>query len=300
MMGTIWKSQKTPAFLMITLLQIQALMTDEVQILNGVEGQRLDIRCDYPYSQRENPKYFCYGDCSPSSHLIRTDKHQVWVRGDRFSLYDNTTGAFMVARVDELRLGDGGMYYCGVDISLYRDTLVEIQLSVSPVRITTNPLENVTQNAAHGGDIKMDTFHLPLVLTAVMCVAALLFVCIFTLFLLLVVKQQTSASRPNREISSDYETMMPGVPAVETTDSHSHAYCIDLPALEPPPDICLHFTSRHRYSSVTPGFNAYVDVEELEQDHQYQHLDPSLLEEHIYHSLCQSNNPKDQPVGDKD
>lgn len=107
-------------------------MSDKAQILNGVEGQRLDIRCDYPDSQRDNAKYFCYGDCSPSSHLIRTDKHELWVREGRFSLYDNTTGAFIVARVDELRPEDSGTYRCGVDVILYRDTFIEIQLNVSP------------------------------------------------------------------------------------------------------------------------------------------------------------------------
>lgn len=187
-------------------------------------------------------------------------------------------------------------------------------------------------------------FHLQLVLTAVTCVAALLFVCLFTLSLLRGVKQQSTASSQNREvcsrdrlfillrskhvtfrlicidhsktshvwsrnvserlffhqISSDYVTMMPGVTtAAETTGSHSPPDCTDLTALKPPPDVCSDITSKHRHSSVTPSLTDYVDVEEqgqMCQEQQYQHLDPSLLEEHIYYSLHQTNNPKDQSV----
>ncbi|KAF7653269.1 hypothetical protein LDENG_00085360 [Lucifuga dentata] len=209
-MGMIWNAWKSIATSIITVLQIQGLMSDKAKIL---EGQRLDIRSATTPTSSEN-------------------------------LTHHTT--------------------------------------------------------AFPGDIQVEKVFLPLVVTAVMCVAALIFVCIFTLSLLLVVKLPNSTSHRNREISSDYETITPGVTTVaETSSSQSSADCTDLTDLTPQPDICSHIMSTHQQSAVT-GLNDYADVEEPGQMCHYQQLDASLVEEHIYHSLHETNNPKEQPEGVKD
>lgn len=145
-------------------------------------------------------------------------------------------------------------------------------------------------------DDPVNKIHLSLFVTAAMCMAAILFICLFTLCLLLAVKHRRPGARQNRESSSDYETMMPGVRTEpELLCGSSTPDCADPSALpSPPPDLCSHFTSKHRESTVTLG--EYVDVDVPKQ---YQHLDLSRLEEHVYHSLNGLGDPKDEPLGGK-
>ncbi|XP_049901451.1 uncharacterized protein LOC126390964 isoform X1 [Epinephelus moara] len=305
-MGATWISWRTTTTVLITLLQIQALISVKIKAVTGVEGQRFDFRCDYEKSWQKNAKYFCYDsddsdDNMSFTQLIRTEKHDQWQRSGRFSLYDNTTAAFFIVRVDKLTSEDSGTYRCGVDISLRPDDIRFIQLNVS----RANPLENVTHQIT-GSPIfpkeTVDKLHLPLFMTAVMCMAAILFICLFTLCLLLAIKQRRPGPRQSREMSSDYETMMPGVRTEpELRCSCSSVDCADLSALPPPPpDLWSHFPPKNRESTVTLGLGEYVDVDVPKQICQYQHLDLSQFEEHVYHSLHGNNDPKDGPVGVKE
>ncbi|AWP06010.1 Hypothetical protein SMAX5B_007422 [Scophthalmus maximus] len=215
-MGAAWISWRTTIAVIFTILQIRGLTSVITTKVYGVEGQTFDFSCEYPHSWQSNAKYFCLFDDN-DNHLIRTDKHDQWETEGRFSLYDNTTGAFFIVRVDKLVPGDSGIYWCGVDVSSHPDHISAKQLYVSR------------------------ELNKPLFLTAVMCVAAILFVFLFTLCLLWAVKRQRLGPRQNRELtitkldkvnrsdltckkqftvneclvssqtSSDYETMTPGV-----------------------------------------------------------------------------------------
>uniref|UniRef100_A0A668A0P9 Immunoglobulin V-set domain-containing protein n=1 Tax=Myripristis murdjan TaxID=586833 RepID=A0A668A0P9_9TELE len=97
------------------------------------EGRSLSLRCEYPDSLRSNAKYFCRIDNTVfCQQLIKTAKHDQRVRDGRFSLFDNSTGRVFIVTMDRLTLGDSGFYNCGVDISLGRDHLSEMQLIISP------------------------------------------------------------------------------------------------------------------------------------------------------------------------
>lgn len=79
---------------------------------------------------------------------------------------------------------------------------------------------------------------------------------------------------------------MPGVGTETVLRCTSFARdSVDLSPALPPPDLCSHFTSKHRESAVTLGLGEYVDVDAPGHICQYQHLDLSQLEEHVYHSL---------------
>ncbi|XP_071399562.1 transmembrane domain-containing protein TMIGD3-like [Centroberyx affinis] len=276
-MGATWDSWKTPKILIITLLQISALSNGKSTAVTGMEGQSMDFRCEYSVSQQDMAKYFCRIDHTMScKNLIKTVKHNQWVRSERFRLYDNTTVGVFIVTVDQLVLGDSGKYWCGVDIHMYPDTISEIQLNVSPAPTTT----------ILPGGLMPHKSQLPLVLTAVMCVGALLFVCVFTLSLLVIVKHQNSGTRQNREISSDYETMTPaGCASPELNCSRLPPDCTEIAAPPPPPELNSHINSKDRECTVTLDLNDYVDVDVPGQTCQYQNLDPNLLEEHIYHCL---------------
>ncbi|XP_071361757.1 uncharacterized protein [Trachinotus anak] len=287
-MGATWISWRTTVTVIMILLQIQALISGKVTAVTGVEGQTFSFRCEYPQGLEENVKYLCNDGDKP---LIRTDTHDQWVTNGHFSLYDNTTEAILTVKVDKLVPEDTGTYRCGVDILLSPDHISEIQLIVD--RVTAMP--NFPK------DLTVDKLHMPLFLTAVMCVAAMMFVCLFTLCLLGAVKHQRSHPRQNREASSDYETMMPGVVTEHEIHCTSFAQdCADLSPVSPPsPDLCSLCTAKHRESTVTLGLGEYVDVDVPGHICQYQHLDLSRLEEHVYHSLNGNSGPKDGDLGFK-
>ncbi|XP_055365223.1 uncharacterized protein LOC114851906 isoform X3 [Betta splendens] len=123
----------------------------------------------------------------------------------------------------------------------------------------------------------------PLFLTAVMCVAAMLFVCVFTLGLMLTVKHRSSAPSHNRQTSADYETMMPSVqnqpePCCPCPD------CVDPSAFSsPPPNVCANSRS-----------NEYAAVDVLEHSCQYQSLDDIQGEEKVYQDLYRNCGVKDE------
>ncbi|XP_022611488.1 CMRF35-like molecule 8 [Seriola dumerili] len=296
-MGASWISLRTTLSVITILLQIQALTS--VTTVTGVEGQTLSFRCEYSRDLWSNAKYFCRDD--DDNPLIWTDKHDQWETNGHFSLYDNTTGAFIIIKVDKLVPEDSGTYLCGVDLSLRRDRIIEIQLNVPRAKPPENLTQHNTVKPYFPMDFTVDKFHMSLFLTAVMCVAAILFVCLFTLCLLWAVKHQRSGPHQNREASSDYETMMPGVetePELRCTSFTQD--CVDLsPVAPPPPDLCSHFTSKHRESTVTLGLGDYVDVDLPGNICQYQHLDFSRLEEHLYHSINGNSSPKDGYLGVK-
>ncbi|KAL6110366.1 cd300lg [Pungitius sinensis] len=287
-MGATWNSWKPTSTVLITLLQIQALIRVQTTAVVGVEGQRFDFRCQYEDGQQNNTKFFSHyddgdDDKMSSTWLIWTEKHDQWDECGRFSLYDNTTGAFFIVRVDQLTPKDSGTYRCGVD----PDPVTFIQLNVSRANLPDSLTQHITESSIIPMTVPVSKFHLSLLMTAGMCVVAMLFICLFTLCLLLAVRHRRSAPQRNREASSDYETMMPGVTTEpELSCSSSVPDCDDLLALPPPPpppDCCSHLPLKHRESTVSLGLGEYVDVSK--HIDLYQHLDLSQLEEHVYHSL---------------
>nr|XP_020443138.1 uncharacterized protein LOC109952414 isoform X2 [Monopterus albus] len=234
-MGATWFSWRTTTTVIISVLQIQALISVKTTAVTGVEGQPFNFRS-------------CF-----------------------------------IVKVDKLIREDSGTYWCGVDVGLQPDHISVIQLKVSQAI----PQENLTQYK----------INMPLFLTAAMCVVAMLFVCLFTLGLLLAVRLRRSDPHQNRETTPDYETMRPGVVTEpELCCSCSGPDCDDLSVISSTqPDLCSHFTSKYRESTVTFGIGEYVDVDVPGHACQYQHLDLSQVEEHVYHSLPGNNCPKHGP-----
>ncbi|XP_060922509.1 CMRF35-like molecule 8 [Limanda limanda] len=292
-MGAAGISWRTTMTVIITASQIPALISVRTTAVTGVEGQRFSFTCEYPQSRQSNPKYLCRVDDN-ETHLIRTERHNQWETKGRFSLYDNTTAAFLLVQVDRLVPEDGGTYWCGVDVSLQPDYICVIHLKVSraakPPKTRTHHINEVSTTPT---DVKVDKLNISLLLTAVMCVAAILFVCLFTLCLLCAVKHQRSGPRQNREPSADYETMTSGEgtePEPRCTCSSSDCAALSAPPL-PPPERCPHFTSEHRESAVS--LDEYAEVDVRGRVCRYQDLDLSQLEDHVYHTLC---GHKDGPM----
>ncbi|KAM9769441.1 uncharacterized protein ACNS7B_001793 [Menidia menidia] len=284
--GKTWISWSTSLTVIIALMQIQALNSVKTQALSGLEGQTFDFICEYPRGREKNAKYFYrVDDNEPSSHLIRTEKHDEWKNTGRFSMYDNTTGAFFIVRVDKVSSGDSGTYWCGVDVSLLPDVISEVQLNVSPA----NEVSELT------GEQTVHTLSHQLILAAASCLAALMFVCLFSCCLLLAVKRKR---RQKTQASSEYETMVPGVKSqTEVCCRCLESDCRDL-SVSPPAQTDLRppFESKYRESAISLGLGDYVDVDTRGRRSLYQHLELSQLEDHIYHGLYGNLSTKIEPV----
>ncbi|XP_027873538.1 uncharacterized protein LOC114144662 [Xiphophorus couchianus] len=289
-MGISWRTALV-LVIFITFLQIRALMCDKPTVVSGTEGQMFDFICEYPSDRKNNTKHFCCLDIEESFvQVVRTSKHNEWTREGRVSLYDNTTAGYFIVRLDELYLNDSGQYYCGDFGS--GDRIMKIHLNVSqvykvPASTMAAPVHKLTMQLS---------------LTIILCVGAMIFVCLFTICLLLAAKHRRSTPRQKRETSSDYETMMPSAAAAPEPCGCSHPDCIDLSALpRPPSDLYSCFTEEHRESTISCSLGEYVDVDVLGHICQYQLLDRGRLENHVYHSLhgsCSSKQqaPKEQIV----
>ncbi|XP_029358468.1 CMRF35-like molecule 8 isoform X2 [Echeneis naucrates] len=295
-MGATWISWRATVAVTVVFLQIRGPICATIRTVTGVEGQTLSFTCEYPPDFKNNGK--CLYQDSKDKPLIWTDKHNQWDTTGRFSLYDNTTEAFFIVKLNQVVPEDSGTYWCGVGVegNQVPSCVGTVQLNVFRAEKTAeNLMHYTTVMSSSPKDFIVDKLHMPLFLTAVMCVAALLFVCLFTLGLLWAVKQQGSSQHENRKTSSsDYESV---TPMAGTEPEHNCAHLS--PAPPPPPDFCPHFTSKYRESIVSLSLGDYVDVDVPGHMTQYQHLDLSQLEEHVYYSLSGNHSPKDEHVAAK-
>ncbi|XP_026159784.1 CMRF35-like molecule 1 [Mastacembelus armatus] len=293
---------------------------DPVISLSAQEGGHAQITCPYQSGYEQYPKYVSKGRYADRKTIIKVTSGKRSEQKGKYYIFDDTMKRTLHVTIHDLTLNDGGTYWCEIDTYGF-DPKTEIQLKVNnapfkPPRVHTNPpvkstVHVITTNQQQPPrttesssettlwstqpDDMQTGLHMPLFLTVVMCVVAMLFVCLFTLCLLLAVKQQSLSPHQKRESSSDYENMKPGVlREPDSCCSCSAPDSTDLSALpSPPPDFCSHFTSKCRESTVTLGIGEYVDVDVPGHNCQYQQLDTSRLEEHVYHSLHGNSSPKD-------
>uniref|UniRef100_A0A673MDE1 Ig-like domain-containing protein n=1 Tax=Sinocyclocheilus rhinocerous TaxID=307959 RepID=A0A673MDE1_9TELE len=113
-----------------TLLMIPGKNLNSHSIsVRGYSGGGVIITCRYDREYTDNAKYFCRGEWSTCSELIKTDKKSKWVDSGRFSLYVNTTAAVFTVTIRDLSKQDSDTYYCGVE-KLGPDPHTEVNLNV--------------------------------------------------------------------------------------------------------------------------------------------------------------------------
>uniref|UniRef100_A0A8C1UD35 Ig-like domain-containing protein n=1 Tax=Cyprinus carpio TaxID=7962 RepID=A0A8C1UD35_CYPCA len=111
-----------------TLLMIPGVVSSIS--VTGYSGGEVNITCRYDRKYTDNAKYFCRGQWSTCSDLIKTDKKNKWVDSGRFSLFDDTRAVVFTVTFRNLSKQDSGTYHCAVDISLSEDTYTEVNLKV--------------------------------------------------------------------------------------------------------------------------------------------------------------------------
>lgn len=87
------------------------------------------------------------------------------------------------------------------------------------------------------------------------------------------------------QASATYVTMKPGV-RMDPDIRCSCPDCAELSDFPPPPsDLCSSPESKQRDSIISQGLSEYVEVDTPRRICQYQNLDLSQVEEHVYHGL---------------
>uniref|UniRef100_A0A673FTV4 Ig-like domain-containing protein n=1 Tax=Sinocyclocheilus rhinocerous TaxID=307959 RepID=A0A673FTV4_9TELE len=110
-----------------------SLFSLPLYLVTGYSGGGVSITCRYDRGYTVNAKYFCRGQWSECTDLIKTDTKngEKWVDSGRFSLYDDTRAAVFTVTIRDLSEEDSGMYQCcGVDIRISEDFYTEVNLNI--------------------------------------------------------------------------------------------------------------------------------------------------------------------------
>ncbi|XP_076118372.1 uncharacterized protein LOC143099190 isoform X2 [Alosa pseudoharengus] len=272
-----------------------------VQTEKPVEGRPFTVSCSYPPRYRTNTKYFSKVIDSTEADLIRTSIHNTLVRVGGLSLYDDTSRQQVRVTFDAVKSGDAGQYMTGIDITLLPDPTCRFQLEVqkdlvgqtsiwqtldqtAEMNVTTLTNHhsvgvdgaNLTNHHSVGVDGANHQFESWFSLPILVCVCALLIVCVFSLLLLFKLHCSTEHDehniasislsyrvRPRSSQTSDYETMN-SVLGDNTTQSS-----VAVESAAP--------------SDAETSIPIYAEVQR--RSHVYQNLRADTLQEAIYHSL---------------
>ncbi|KAK7805341.1 hypothetical protein U0070_027180 [Myodes glareolus] len=111
-------------------------------MVSGNEQGSLTVRCSYDSSWKTYKKYWCRGtDWDTCEILVKTDKEQL-VKKDHVSIRDDQTDFIVTVTMEELRIRDAGVYWCGIQKAGY-DRKFKVNVNIGPV-LTTLPITFTT------------------------------------------------------------------------------------------------------------------------------------------------------------
>ncbi|XP_075846145.1 CMRF35-like molecule 3 [Microtus pennsylvanicus] len=105
-------------------------------MVSGHEQGSLTVRCRYDSSWKDYKKYWCRGAVWKTCEiLVETDMEQL-VKKDRVSIRDDQTDFTVTVTMEELRISDGGIYWCAIERTGY-DPNFEVNVNIDPAPETT-------------------------------------------------------------------------------------------------------------------------------------------------------------------
>ncbi|CAO2646008.1 CMRF35-like molecule 5 [Lemmus lemmus] len=100
-------------------------------MVSGHEQGSLTVRCPYDSSWKDYKKYWCQGaEWKACEILVQTNMQQL-VKKDRVSIRDDQTDFVVIVTMEELRLSDAGIYWCGIERVGY-DHKFKINVNIDP------------------------------------------------------------------------------------------------------------------------------------------------------------------------
>ncbi|CAM4447177.1 unnamed protein product [Leuciscus chuanchicus] len=185
------------SFSAVLVLSALWLMNNSLALtVTGSVGSNISVSCRYPETYENNSKFFCQmsGWFSPRDpQCVHTTHRDTRSERGRLALLDDTSAYVLTALVSRLAPEDSGKYWCGVDIHLLPDFTSEIWITVSKEQTTDLFPEEPGESYSRF-----------MMMVALMCVCALLFVFLFGLFQVLKHSSRSnSGSAPHRRTISN-------------------------------------------------------------------------------------------------
>ncbi|XP_076842096.1 polymeric immunoglobulin receptor-like [Brachyhypopomus gauderio] len=107
---------------------------EQLKTITGLLGQTVSFSCNYPDTNKHNPKYLLKINDGFMKQMLNTT-HAEWME-KRFSVSDNRTSNVFRVIIREVTMSDAGIYFCGVYTSgitiSYVSLITNIQLLVTP------------------------------------------------------------------------------------------------------------------------------------------------------------------------
>ncbi|KAK7805350.1 hypothetical protein U0070_027189 [Myodes glareolus] len=101
-------------------------------MVSGQEWGSLTVRCRYHSKWKTNKKHWCRGtDWSKCEIPVKTDMEQL-MKKDRVSTRDDQTDFVITVTMEELRISDAGVYWCGIQKQAY-DPTFKVNVNIDPV-----------------------------------------------------------------------------------------------------------------------------------------------------------------------
>uniref|UniRef100_A0A8C8VYA0 Immunoglobulin V-set domain-containing protein n=1 Tax=Peromyscus maniculatus bairdii TaxID=230844 RepID=A0A8C8VYA0_PERMB len=100
--------------------------------VSSQERGSLTVQCSYESSWKNKKKYWCQGAVWKTCEiLIKTDASEQLVKKDRMSIRDDQTDFIFTVTMEDLRISDAGIYWCGIERSGY-DPYFKVNVNIDP------------------------------------------------------------------------------------------------------------------------------------------------------------------------
>nr|XP_034363576.1 CMRF35-like molecule 3 [Arvicanthis niloticus] len=105
--------------------------------VSGQERGSLTVQCRYTSGWKDYNKYWCQGDYWKTCEiLVETDGSEQLEKKNRVSIRDDQTDCIFTVTMEDLRMSDAGIYWCGIT-KAGRDPMFKVSVNIDPEISTT-------------------------------------------------------------------------------------------------------------------------------------------------------------------
>ncbi|XP_076791605.1 CMRF35-like molecule 1 isoform X3 [Arvicanthis niloticus] len=101
--------------------------------VSGQEQGSLTVQCRYASGWKNYNKYWCQGPDRQCKVLVETNGSERLANKNRVSIRDDQTAFIFTVTMEDLRMSDAGIYWCGITKTGY-DPMFEVSVNIGPGR----------------------------------------------------------------------------------------------------------------------------------------------------------------------
>ena len=106
-------------------------VTGPVEV-RGQEQGSLTVQCRYTSGWKDYQKYWCQGAYWKSCEILaETDASERMVKKNRVSIRDDQTHFIITVTMEDLRMSDAGIYWCGI-MRIGHDPMFKVNVNIEP------------------------------------------------------------------------------------------------------------------------------------------------------------------------